>query len=137
MKLLLIDDEQIVLDAIEMRLALDADLEIKTVLGGVAGLQAWQAWQPDITLMDLKMPDLDGMAALRQMKASGSLARHPVIILSGHVTYLERGECRDIGAFDVWDKPLNFDNFIDFLGVLRTHRKLAYPLASQGMTESN
>lgn len=125
MKLLLIDDEQIILDAIEMRLAFEANLEIKTVLGGVAGLHAWQEWKPDITLMDLKMPELDGLEALRQMKASGSLARHPVIILSGHVTYTERGDCRNAGALDVWDKPLNFDNFKDLLWVLRTHRKLA------------
>lgn len=119
MKLLAIDDEPIVLRAIEAYLLAEDDIELVTALGGAEGLAAWQAHQPDLTLLDLRMPELDGMAVLRQMSILGNLERHPVIILSGHIIHAERRKCRELGARDIWDKPLDPWQFTNLLDSMR------------------
>lgn len=120
-RLLVIDDEQLVLDSIQDLLMFEDDIDLVTVLGATEGVKVWQSQRPDLTLLDLRMPDVDGILALQAMQAVGSLEASPVVVLSGHVTHEEIEACRESGALDVWKKPLNMELLFAFITGLDGH----------------
>lgn len=123
LKLLLVGDEQGVLEEMKNLLLSEDKLEIMTVPAGMTGVAIWADYKPDLTLLDMPIQELDGMVVLRHMKATGSLPRHPVILLTESPTHADRAVCREIGAFDIWGKPLEIDRLRGFLSVLRIHRR--------------
>jgi len=68
---------------------------------------------PDIILLDLKMPGIDGFEVLRQIKASPMLKRIPVIVLTSSKEEGDRALSYDIGANSYLVKPITFDGFLD------------------------
>lgn len=78
-KILIVDDEESVRDAFELALE-PAGYEIKTVCDGQQGVDAVKANRPDMIFLDLKMPVMDGVEALRQIKSFDSTI--PVYIVT-------------------------------------------------------
>lgn len=72
---------------------------------------------PDIVLLDLKMPEVDGFEVLRQTKVSAAIRRIPVIVLTSSVEDGDRALAYDIGANSYLVKPVSFGAFIE---VVRT-----------------
>lgn len=68
---------------------------------------------PDIILMDLKMPGIDGLEALRKIKNSEKIKRIPVIILTSSKEDGDRTMSYDLGANSYLVKPISFDGFLD------------------------
>lgn len=68
---------------------------------------------PDIVLLDLKMPGIDGFEVLRQIKESPPLKRIPVIILTSSREEGDRALSYDIGANSYLVKPITFDGFLE------------------------
>ncbi len=68
---------------------------------------------PDIVLLDLKMPGIDGFEVLSQIKKSAVLKRIPVIILTSSREEGDRALSYDIGANSYLVKPITFDGFLD------------------------
>ena len=68
---------------------------------------------PDIVLLDLKMPGIDGFEVLRQVKGSPILKRIPVIILTSSKEEGDRALSYDIGANSYLVKPITFDGFLE------------------------
>ncbi len=64
-----------------------------------------KARQPDLTLLDIWMPDTDGVTLLKEWKAAGELLS-PVVMLSGHATIETAVDATRIGAFDFLEKPI-------------------------------
>jgi len=97
-------------DEIEFASTLATRLELRnfeTIMtnSGTATLAAVNAQEPDILVLDLKMPDLDGLEVLAQVKQS-----HPqvaVIILTGHGSFEAGREGMELGAFDYIMKPVD------------------------------
>lgn len=81
MKILIIEDEKNLLDVLKIKLA-DAGYEIETALDGVSGLEKAKTVSPDLILLDLLLPKLDGMSLLRELKKESGLKDVPVIILT-------------------------------------------------------
>jgi CheY-like chemotaxis protein len=75
-------------------------------MGGRAALAYLASNDPDIVLLDLEMPDMDGLAVLASMRASGQLEKVCVIILSAHDKDEIEEECLEAGATAVLSKPL-------------------------------
>ncbi len=67
---------------------------------------------PDIVLLDLKMPGIDGFEVLRQVKAAPSIRRIPVIVLTSSKEEGDRALCYDCGANSYLVKPVSFDGFL-------------------------
>ena len=80
-KILLIDDEPDILRVLAMSLRADG-YEVVTAASGEEGLAAFAEQRPDIVLVDIKMPGLDGIDVLQQVKAQDTLSE--VIIITGH-----------------------------------------------------
>ncbi|MFC7494286.1 MULTISPECIES: protein-glutamate methylesterase/protein-glutamine glutaminase [unclassified Nocardioides] len=107
-RVLVVDDSVVIRKLVSDLLSADPDLEVVgTAVNGKAGLQKIALLKPDLVTMDIEMPELDGIGAVRQLRASGN--RVPVIMFS---TLTERGAAATLdalaaGASDYVAKPAN------------------------------
>ena len=106
MKVLLVDDEEEFVKALAERLKM-RDLRSDTVLDGEEALSYVEDQEPDVMVLDLKMPGIDGMQVLRQVRKA--YPNIQVIILTGHGTEKDEEEAKRLGAFDYLEKPVNLD----------------------------
>ena len=106
MKVLLVDDEEEFVKALAERLKM-RDLRSDTVLDGEEALSFVEDQEPDVMVLDLKMPGIDGMEVLRQVRRA--YPKIQVIILTGHGTEKHEEEAKRLGAFDYLEKPVNLD----------------------------
>ena len=106
MKVLLVDDEEEFVKALAERLKM-RDLRSDTVLDGEEALSFVEDQEPDVMVLDLKMPGIDGMEVLRQVR--NAYPKIQVIILTGHGTEKHEEEAKRLGAFDYLEKPVNLD----------------------------
>ncbi len=68
---------------------------------------------PDLVLLDLKLPGIDGHEVLRQIKSTPVLKRVPVVVLTSSREERDRLQCYDVGANSFLVKPIDFDGFMD------------------------
>lgn len=106
MKVLLVDDEEEFVKALAERLKM-RDLRSDTVFDGEEALSFVEDQEPDVMVLDLKMPGIDGMEVLRQVRKA--YPKIQVIILTGHGTEKDEEEAKRLGAFDYLEKPVNLD----------------------------
>ena len=96
------DDAEALAERLKMR-----DLRSDTVLDGEGALSYVEDQEPDVMVLDLKMPGIDGMEVLRQVRKA--YPKIQVIILTGHGTEKHEEEAKRLGAFDYLEKPVNLD----------------------------
>ena len=106
MKVLLVDDEEEFVKALAERLHM-RDLRSDTVLDGEEALNYVEGQEPDVMVLDLKMPGINGMDVLRQVRKA--YPNIQVIILTGHGSEKDEEEAKRLGAFDYLEKPVNLD----------------------------
>lgn len=103
-KILLIDDEPMVATLLKVRVASRGFL-VEMAIDGVSGLDKAQTWQPDLVLLDIAMPELDGYEVCRRLKATKKTGHIPVIFFTAlHEPTLE-ALAREAGAVCVVQKP--------------------------------
>ncbi|MBC8209286.1 MAG: response regulator [Desulfobulbaceae bacterium] len=105
-KVLLVDDEREFVHTLSERLAL-RDMGSAVAEDGESALKLIAEDQPEVIVLDLKMPGIDGIEVLRRVKAS-----HPeveVIVLTGHGSEADRKTCMDLGAMAYMHKPVDID----------------------------
>ncbi|EKV29486.1 response regulator receiver domain protein [Caenispirillum salinarum AK4] len=110
----------LVVEDVEMNLDLMVQLledhcTVVTAADGAAGLAAAARVRPDIILMDLSLPVLDGWEATRRLKADPELASIPVIALSAHAMAGDAEKARAAGCDEYLAKPLDEDQLFDRL----------------------
>lgn len=106
MKVLLVDDEEAFVKTLSERLKM-RDLKNDTAYNGNEALSFVSDKEPDVMVLDLKMPGIDGLEVLRRVKQ-----RYPnlqVIILTGHGTDRDEEEARRLGIFDYLKKPTDIE----------------------------
>src|SRR5512144_1673619 len=96
-KVLVIDDESAIRDSLKMILEYE-DYQFVGAASGQDGLVAVQKERPDVVLLDIKMPGMDGMEVLRQLRALDDTL--PVVMISGHGTTSTAVEAIRLGAVD-------------------------------------
>jgi len=106
MKVLLVDDEEEFVRTLAERLMM-RDLRSDTVLDGEGALSFVEDQEPDVMVLDLKMPGIDGMEVLRQVRKAYPDIQ--VIILTGHGTERDEEEAKRLGAFEYLEKPVSLD----------------------------
>jgi DNA-binding response OmpR family regulator len=106
MKLLLVDDEQTFVKTLSERLQM-RDLESETAYDGEEALSFVDDKEPDVMVLDLKMPGINGMEVLRRV--TKKFPDIKVIILTGHGTDRDEEESRRLGVFDYLKKPVDID----------------------------
>ncbi|MBI4621002.1 MAG: response regulator [Desulfobacterales bacterium] len=109
MKVLLVDDEEEFVKTLAERLEM-RDLGSDTVYDGEGALSYVENQEPDVMVLDLKMPGIDGMEVLRKVKKA--YPNIEVIMLTGHGTKKDEEEARRLGIFDYMEKPVDIDSLV-------------------------
>jgi two-component system, cell cycle response regulator DivK len=83
------------------------DYVVLRATDGEQGVDAAQREQPDLILMDLSLPRMDGWTATRQIKSNPELSRIPIIALTAHAMVGDRERALEAGCDDYLSKPIN------------------------------
>ncbi len=95
---------------------LEDDHEVMTAADGQAGLEAAARLRPDLILMDLSLPVIDGWEASRRLKADPALRHIPVIALTAHAMQGDEAKARACGCDDYLAKPIDETLLFEKLG---------------------
>ena len=109
---LYIEDNPVNAMIVSELLARRADLTLHLAVDGVSGLASARALKPDLLLLDMQLPDLDGMHVLQALKADPATAAIPCIALSANAMPDDIERALRAGCADYWTKPLNFRAFM-------------------------
>ena len=88
---------------------LEEDYEVVTAADGAAGVETATRVRPDLILMDLSLPVVDGWEATRRLKARPETAAIPVIALTAHAMQGDEDKARACGCDDYLTKPIDED----------------------------
>jgi len=117
--ILVVDDERDFVDMLCMRLT-DAGHRARAAYDGDAGLAALAEAEPDVVVLDIRMPGKDGITVLKLIKAAHPIVE--VILLTGHGTIDTAVEGLKAGAFDYVQKPAPFDELLAKLSAARLRK---------------
>jgi two-component system cell cycle response regulator DivK len=106
-RLLIVDDNEQNRDMLSRRLQ-RRGFDVLLANDGRAGVETARAEKPDLILMDMNMPELDGWEATRQIKAQPETAAVPVIGLTAHALEGDRERALEAGCADYHTKPVDF-----------------------------
>jgi CheY-like chemotaxis protein len=84
-----------------------------------------RSFEPDLLLIDLSMPYLDGCAIARQLRGTKQFQATPLIVASGHADPADRDLCAAAGFDDYFVKPLRLEQIVELLVKARTAKALA------------
>jgi two-component system KDP operon response regulator KdpE len=105
MKILVVDDEPDVIESVRLGFTLQwREVDVLGARTGEAGLDAVEHEQPDIVLLDVGLPDLEGFEVLRQIRAFSDV---PVLMLTARVDSMDKVKGLELGADDYITKPFN------------------------------
>ena len=106
-KILLVEDNEMNRDMLSRRLE-RRGYEVVIALDGLEGVNAAQTHRPDLVLMDMSLPVLDGWEATRKLKAGPDTQRMPIIALTAHAMSGDREKAMAAGCDDFDTKPIDF-----------------------------
>jgi two-component system cell cycle response regulator DivK len=106
-KILVVEDVEFNRDLIVQ--LLEDDYEVLTAADGAEGIRLAEQERPDLILMDLSLPVIDGWEATRRIKADEALKGIPIIALSAHAMRGDEEKARQSGCDDYLSKPLDED----------------------------
>jgi len=109
LRILAVDDEQMLTDLLAMALRMEG-WEVRTASSGLEALQVAHEFEPDALVLDIMMPDLDGMSVLRRLRESGNLV--PVLFLTAKDAVGDRIAGLTAGGDDYVTKPFSLEEVI-------------------------
>jgi CheY-like chemotaxis protein len=113
--ILLVEDDQLNRDILARRLRKNGF----NVLTAANGAEAWtlaQGGNPDVVLMDVGLPDIDGWEVTRRLRAEPQTQRLPIIALTGYIMPDERERALAAGCSDFHGKPVEFARLLQQIG---------------------
>ena len=111
-KVLIIDDEKAILDSLSSILS-DEGFQVFKAMDGREGLSLFVREKPETVLLDVWMPEMDGLEVLKEIRKINQNAM--VIVISGHGTISTAVEAVKIGAYDFLEKPLSIDKVLEVI----------------------
>jgi two-component system, cell cycle response regulator DivK len=110
-KLLLVEDNEMNRDMLSRRL-IRRGYQVAIAVDGAQGVAMAQSEKPDLVLMDLSLPGIDGWEATRRIKANADTNHLPVIGLTAHAMAGDREKALEAGCDDYDTKPIEFERLI-------------------------
>jgi two-component system alkaline phosphatase synthesis response regulator PhoP len=128
-KILVVEDEAHLAEGLKLNLSLKG-YDVRVAADGVSALQKWKQWQPELIVLDIMLPELDGLSVLRNIRQEDE--RLPVLILSARGDSDDKIKGFSFGVDDYLAKPFNLEEFL-----LRVERLLTRGDWSRGELNSN
>ncbi len=116
-KILLVEDNEMNSDMLSRRLQRKGH-EVLIAMDGAQGIKLAQSENPDLILMDMSLPVLDGWEATQQLKAAPETSGIPIIALTAHAMAGDREKCIEVGCDDYETKPVDFSRLLGKIQVL-------------------
>jgi signal transduction histidine kinase/ActR/RegA family two-component response regulator len=133
LRLLYIEDNPVNVLLVQELLANHAHVELAVAVDGLSGVRLAQHARPDVVLVDMQLPDIDGTEVLRRLRADPELAGLTIVALSANAMPEDVSRAREAGFDDYWTKPIDFKAFLAALHRLAQARQ---PGADQGARRS-
>lgn len=108
-RILIVEDEAHIAEGLRLNLSLQG-YDAKIAPDGRAALIEWKEWKPDLIVLDIMLPEIDGVSVLRSIRLEDE--RIPVLILSAKNSPEDKVECFHHGVDDYLEKPFNLDEFL-------------------------
>ncbi|MFF8845660.1 response regulator transcription factor [Streptomyces sp. NPDC015127] len=125
-RILIVDDEPAVREALQRSLAFEG-YGTEVAVDGVDALAKAEAYAPDLVVLDIQMPRMDGLTAARRLRSAGS--RVPILMLTARDTVGDRVTGLDAGADDYLVKPFELDEL--FARIRALLRRSSYAAAAE------
>ena len=108
-RILIIEDESHIAEGLKLNLSLQ-DYEVEIADNGNAGLKVWKTWQPDLIVLDIMLPGIDGLSVLRSIRLEDE--RLPILILSAKTDMDYKVKGLSYGVDDYLTKPFSLEEFL-------------------------
>jgi CheY-like chemotaxis protein len=118
-KVLIVEDNVMNRDMLSRRLQ-RCGYEVELAADGLKGLEMTHAWHPDLILMDLSLPEIDGWEATRRLKAESTTCHIPIIALTAHAMVSDRERAFEAGCDEYDTKPIEFQRLLSKIESLLT-----------------
>ncbi len=116
-KILVIDDEKDVVELIKARLEANK-YEVFTAFSGKDGLEKTKTYQPNLILLDIMMPEMDGFEVLRRLKdmrLKKEIKNIPVVMLTAKGEVSSMSRARELGSVDYFVKPFDSEELLRYI----------------------
>ena len=107
-RILVVEDEKHIAEGIRLNLSL-LGYDVAVAKDGVVALQQWKAWRPDLIVLDIMLPGIDGFSVLQNIRLEDE--KLPILILSAKATSDDRIRGLTHGVDDYLTKPFNLEEF--------------------------
>lgn len=107
MRLLYVDDEEDIRDVVDFALEDEDDIEVAFAADGAQAIALNASFKPDLILLDVMMPGMDGPGTLRGIRQGANNAQVPIAFITAKVQRDEVAHLRSLGAIDVIEKPFD------------------------------
>jgi two-component system, OmpR family, alkaline phosphatase synthesis response regulator PhoP len=108
-RILVIEDEAHIADGIRLNLSIQG-FEVKIAQDGIAGLELWRSWKPDLIILDIMLPMIDGFSILKTIRKEDE--KIPVLILSARGDTKDKVKGLKYGVDDYLSKPFDLEEFL-------------------------
>ncbi len=125
-KILLVEDNEMNRDMLSRRLIRNS-FEVVMALDGAQGIAMAKSEAPDLILMDMSLPEVDGWEATRRIKADSATAHIPIIALTAHAMAEHRAQAFEAGCDDYDSKPVEFKRLLGKISEQLSKRGIAPP----------
>jgi signal transduction histidine kinase/AmiR/NasT family two-component response regulator len=119
--LLYVEDNPANLELVEQIIARRKDVRMLSAADGSIGIEFARAYQPDVILMDINLPGISGIDAMRVLRADPATAHIPIIALSANAVPRDIAKALDAGFFSYITKPIKVEHFMETLDVAMKH----------------
>ena len=116
-KILIVEDNPMNLDMLSRRL-LRAGFQVIRAENGLLGVESARREQPDLILMDLSLPEIDGWEATRRIKSDPACQHIPVVALTAHALTSDRESALSAGCSDFDTKPIEMPRLLNKIKAL-------------------
>src|SRR5215831_3887718 len=120
-RILIVDDNEMNRDVLSRRLR-RRGYEVLLAADGRAGLESAQAQSPDLILLDLGLPEIDGWECARRLKADAATRAIPIIALTAHAMVGDAEKATAAGCDDFDTKPIDFERLLERMAALLERR---------------
>lgn len=122
--IMVVEDNEASRDALSRRLA-RRGYRIVLAVDGLEAVSIGRSVRPDLILMDLGLPGIDGWEATRQLKSDPATSQIPIIVLSAHAMTNDRDMALAAGGDDFDTKPVRFQQLLEKIEALLARKALA------------
>ena len=117
-RVLVVDDDRVIQQLLEVNLELEGYQVAGTASDGREAIKMAEELKPDLILLDIMMPKMDGLEVCRHLKSDPKLAKIPIVLLSARAQDMDIREGLDIGADAYLTKPFDPVELLDVVGRL-------------------